>query len=406
MGKRGISVFLMCILLFGCSRYQPIVEEVAEGRDVIEIVRLENGHYQMLVNQQPYVIKGACYTPVPIGKSHLFNYMCDPNKPWITDGKLMEEMGINTIRLYTPGDELDFCKSMIEDLYYIYGIRTILGHDLGFWNYPLANYTDADFIEEVTEDVLNVVEHFKDTPGLLMWNLGNENNYSFDGRLNPWSSPEIDALESFGERRDTRARIYYSFVNDIAKKIKEIDPYHPAALSNGETVGLEIAADYCPDIDLIGCIVYRGKVFGSFFKEVQRKFDIAVALMEFGCDAYNAFKEKEDQNSQAKFLKSQWLDIDNNLAGSEGIGNCLGGVIFEWTDEWWKTSDSDRDSWLVHDTIATWGMGAYSFDAEAGKNMNEEWFGIVALSSELENGLNKRMPRKAYYILKELWKTE
>jgi hypothetical protein len=37
--------------------------------------------------------------------------------------------------------------------------------------------------------------------------------------------------------------------------------------------------------------------------------------------------------------------------------------------------------------------------------MNEEWFGIVALSEELENGLNKRIPRKAYYVIREFWKT-
>ena len=36
--------------------------------------------------------------------------------------------------------------------------------------------------------------------------------------------------------------------------------------------------------------------------------------------------------------------------------------------------------------------------------MNEEWFGIVALSEELENGLQKRIPRKAYYVVREFWK--
>jgi len=36
--------------------------------------------------------------------------------------------------------------------------------------------------------------------------------------------------------------------------------------------------------------------------------------------------------------------------------------------------------------------------------MNEEWFGIVALSEEQELGLNKRLPRKAYYVLREFWK--
>ena len=37
-------------------------------------------------------------------------------------------------------------------------------------------------------------------------------------------------------------------------------------------------------------------------------------------------------------------------------------------------------------------------------NMNEEHFGIVALSEELESGLNKRIPKKSYYVIREFWK--
>ncbi len=37
-------------------------------------------------------------------------------------------------------------------------------------------------------------------------------------------------------------------------------------------------------------------------------------------------------------------------------------------------------------------------------NMNEEWFGIVALSPQEEPGLNIRSPRKAYYTIRDFWK--
>lgn len=399
--KRLLAVIFIFLLLFGCVQVRPKAKKPSPDEFIIK--KLENGHYQMLVNKKPFMVKGVCYAPVAIGKSHLTNFMSDPNKPWVIDGKLMKEMGVNTVRIYQPGDEIGCCKQMIEDLYKLYGIRTILGHNLGFWDYPPPNYADEEFKKYITDEVLKTVTYFKDTPGLLMWILGNENNYSFDGRLNPWSSPEIDQLPSFGEQRDARAKIYYSFVNELAKKIKQIDPRHPVVLGNGETIGLKTAAEYCLDVDLMGCIVYRGEVFGNFFKEIKRKFDKPVILTEFGCDAYNAFTQEEDQKNQAKFIKNQWLDIEKNSAGGEGIGNCLGGTIFEWTDEWWKTSECDRNSWLVHDTTASWGVGAYYFDAKVGKNMNEEWFGIVAISPELENGVNKRVPRKAYYVLKELW---
>jgi hypothetical protein len=396
---RKIGIILIFLLIAGCSLIKP------EPKGKVLIKKLKNGNFQMLVDKKPFIVKGVCYAPVPIGQQGvLYNFICDPKKPWMLDGKLMKDMGVNTIRLYHSGDEESFCREMISDLYNTYGIRTILGNSLGFWDYPPPNYADPVFRKEITDKVLKTVEYFKDTPGLLIWNLGNENNYSFDGRINPWSSDEIDAMQSFGEKRDARAKIYYSFVNELAKKIKEIDPLHPVALGNGETVGLKIAAENCPDIDMVGCIVYRGKVFGNFFKEVKRQFDRPVILTEFGCDAYNMVKKQEDQQSQAKFLKSQWLDIEENMPGGQGAGNCLGGVVFEWSDEWWKSSESDRDSWLVHDNVAAWGMGSYDFDAKADKNMNEEWFGVVAVDPELDaNGLNKRIPRKAYYVLRKLW---
>jgi hypothetical protein len=38
-------------------------------------------------------------------------------------------------------------------------------------------------------------------------------------------------------------------------------------------------------------------------------------------------------------------------------------------------------------------------------NMNEEWFGIVGLSGDKkEFGLDKRIPKKSFYIIRQLWK--
>jgi hypothetical protein len=85
----------------------------------------------------------------------------------------------------------------------------------------------------------------------------------------------------------------------------------------------------------------------------------------------------------------------------------LGGTVFEWTDEWWKHDQNNPESWKVHDTESNWSNGSYYFDIQAPKNMNmnEEWFGIVALSEEQkEFGLDKRIPRKSYYVVRKFWK--
>lgn len=134
---------------------------------------------------RPFIVKGVCYNPIPIGKNHEYDWWSDPHKPWITDGKLMREMGVNTVRIYQAGKNAEAVKKVIRDLYQLYGIRTILGHWLGFWEYPCPFYGDEGFREEIKKEVLEMVNLYKDEPGVLLWVLGNENNYSCLGRVNP-----------------------------------------------------------------------------------------------------------------------------------------------------------------------------------------------------------------------------
>jgi len=373
----------------------------------VYIKKLPDSRYQLIVKNKPYIVKGVCYNPVPICKNHEYDWWSDPNKPWIRDGKLMKEMGINTIRIYQAGENSEAVKKVIKDLYELYGIRTILGHWLGFWEYPCPFYGDKDFQDRIKKEVLDLVNLYKDEPGILMWILGNENNYSCFGLVNKWSNPEIDKEPDPQKQKAMRAKIYYSYINDIARSIHAVDSNHPVALGNGELIGMEFAKEACPDIDLVACIIYRGRTFGNLFNSLKATFDKPLILSEFGADAYDAYLKKEDQNMQAFFLESQWRQIYQNLADNkEGVGNCIGGTMFEWTDEWWKHTEYDPQSWCVHDTEAGWSNGSYYFDIKApsNMNMNEEWFGIVALSEQLENGINKRIPRKAYYVLREFWK--
>ena len=380
----------------------------AAKKPKVYIKKLKNSHYQLIVDGKPFIIKGVCYSPIPIGQDYSYNFAADPNQPWLVDGKLMQAAGINTIRFYKCEKNCSNTKKLINDLYRLYGIRTIIGHWLGFWDYPGPFYADADFREKIKKDVLETVAFYKDEPGILFWVLGNENNYSFAGTVQPWSSQEIDKEPDAQKQSIMRAKIYYSFVNELAKEIHRIDPDHPVALGNGELVGLDYANQYSPDVDIVACIIYRGKSFGNIFESLRRTFDKPILLAEFGADCYDANLKKEDQEMQAYFLLSQWRQIYENLADNKerASGNCIGGTMFEWTDEWWKHNESDPEGWKIHDTESNWSNGSYYFDIEVpgNKNMNEEWFGIVSVSEELENGLNKRSLRKAYYSIRDFWK--
>lgn len=373
----------------------------------VKVKKTKDNRFQLFVAGRPYFIKGVCYNPAPIGDGYDYDLGLDKDEPWELDGKLMRQIGVNTVRLYRDSVNPAGLKKAIHTLYEKYGIRTALGHWLGFWEYPQPCYSSAEFRAGIKKEVLDMVKTYKGEKGILCWILGNENNYSFSGRVNPWACPEADNAE-VSERANIRAKVYYSFVNEIAREIHKIDPDHPVVLGNGELGFLDVADKFSPDVDIVGVLMYRGKTFGNVFNGLRKMFDKPLVLIEFGADSYNSFKKAEDEGMQSFFLESQWKEIFKNSGfGKEGAGNCLGGFIFEWSDEWWKHNPDSPGNWKAHDSDAGWSQGAYYLDnkAENNLNMNEEWFGIVSILEQKEGALNKRVPRAAYHMLKKLWES-
>lgn len=369
-------------------------------------VEKKDDGYRLLVDGKPFVVRGVCYSPVPVGKDYEHNFWGDAGKPWLLDGQLMKQMGVNTVRFYRLGKNPLEVRRLVDDLYRRSGIRSLMGTYLGFWNWPPPNYTDDEFRDKVRTETLEMVRLYKDSPGVLGWVLGNENNYSFDREVQRWSSDAIDALPDDDSRRKEKARIYYSFVNELAKEIKKIDPNHPVVMGVGETASLQLAAPVAPDVDILGLLAYRGPGFGNLFRQVKEKFDRPVLMIEFGADSFNASTREPDETNQAEFLKLQWQDIERNFAGGKGAGNSLGGTIFEWTDEWWKGNENIPSTWSVHDEAGHWQNTSYHFDAYGADkmNMNEEWWGIVSLDPKKRaKGVHGRVPKESYSVLKELW---
>jgi len=74
---------------------------------------------------------------------------------------------------------------------------------------------------------------------------------------------------------------------------------------------------------------------------------------------------------------------------------CIGGTVFEFTDEWWK----DTDPWS-HDNY-----GGYTTNTHPDGFSNEEYWGLISLSPDTDNdGLDEWTPRKAFYTMKNLFK--
>ena len=316
---------------------------------------------------------------------------------------LLNNMGVNVIRQYTGVPAL-----LIKYIYENYGIYTVLNHSFGrygltldgVWT-PVTVYSEARTQKLLMSEIDNLIKDYKNTPGLLMYLLGNENNYGLF-----WAGAETEDFPDDEEQKkfigEKRGRPMYRLMNEAAKKIKAADSSHPVAICNGDVLFIDIIAEECKDVDVYGVNMYRGKSFGNAFQVVKDKLNKPIMFTEFGADAFNAMTNKEDQTSQAFYLVQNWKEIYENAAGLGKAGNSIGGFTFQFSDGWWKFGFNDRKNADAHDNDAGWSNGGYYKDFKQGvNNMNEEWFGICAKGATDPRGLYQLYPRAAYYALKE-----
>lgn len=387
------------------------------GRGRVRLVQYDNNHWQLLVDSAPYVVRAIAYHSTKIGltpddgslgvhkdwmladhdKNNQLdgpyqawvdanrNNKQDKNEPVVGDFKLLKDMGVNTIRLYHHG----WNKQALKDLYDNYGIRVVMGDYLGAytmgsgaeWNAG-TDYSDPAQQQQMMASVRSMVETYKDEPYIVFWVLGNENNYA--NANNAHRNPEA----------------YYSFLNKVALMIKSIDPDHPVAICNGDLLFLDQAAKHAPDIDIYGANAYRGlHGFGnSLWQDAAEFWGKPVFITEYGCPAYHHRRSREEaERLQAEYHRGNWQDIEWNLGGGPGVGNALGGTIFEWIDEWWKAGPPPQYNPSIQDITGQFGgpfPDGWSY---------EEWFGLVSQGDGKHSPFMRQL-RPSYFVYKdELW---
>ncbi len=384
--------FLIVISGFSCS-----TDPVSEVRVV------SDGQGQRLqVNGEDYMIFGMNWDYFPIGTNYSYNLWSQSDEIILSalanEMPLLKNMGVNTIRQYSH-----IPPRWVQFIYEEYGIFTVLNHSFARYGLELngqwvgkVNYSDLTVRQIVLDEVSEMVESFHEVPGVLMWLLGNENNFGLF-----WEGGETENLPE-GESVETyRARHLYSLFNEAISAIHELDDKRPVAIANGDLLFLDIIAEEIENLDVFGTNVYRGLSFDDLFQAVDQKLGIPVMLTEFGADAFHAIEMQEDQASQARYLLENWHEIYTQSSGQGKLGNAIGGFTFQFSDGWWKHGQqTNLDS---HDTHASWSNGGYSHDFVPGNNnMNEEWFGICAKGPSDSLGLYDLIPRTAYYTLQEI----
>lgn len=246
------------------------------------------------------------------------------------------------------------------------------------------------------EEARRLVKVYDKTPGLLLYLLGNENNYGLF-----WQGAETEDIPVEDRKSTIQAKHLYKVFNEATVEMKKLGASCPIAICNGDLLFLDIIAKECKDVDILGINCYRGESFGDLFSRVKKEYGKPVLFTEFGSDAYNASTQSEAQKEQADILLRNWAEIYLNAAGVGNNGNSLGGFTFQFTDGWWKFMQNSNLT--VHDTNASWANGGYLFDyVEGENNMNEEWFGICAKGKPDSRGIYENYPRAAYYVLKDV----
>ena len=379
------------------------------GGPKYELIQYENRHWQMRVDGKPIVIKCVAYAPTVIGQSpdkgtlkdwtfeddnnngkidgpydawvdENLNNKKDHNEKDIGDFQLLKDMGANSIRIYHHANNKN--KELYRRLYEDYGIMLLMGDFLGAYAtgsgatwHDGTDYSNPTHRQNMKDSVRKMLEEYKDEPYVIMWVLGNETNY---GVANNAKKDPVS---------------YYKFVNEVVRMIKEIDPTRPVALCSGDVLFLDIFAEHCPAVDIYGTNSYRGEQgFGmGVWGSIKRLCDKAALITEYGCPAYQKGKPREmSEVDQAKYHQGEWEDIFYNSAGY-GAGNSIGGIIFEYLDEWWKAYEPD-----THDRD-----GLYTGPFPGGM-VYEEWFGIVGQGDGSKSPYMRQL-RESYFLYKRIW---
>jgi len=296
------------------------------------------------VNGVEYFIKGICYDPVPIGKkTRNFNTIDK-------DLSLMKEAGINTIRVYSPIDDL-YILNKIDKA----GIKLItsFGYNQDGY-YDILNGTYIDYINK-----------YKDHNAILLWELGNEYNYHPE-----WFNMDIDN--------------WYLAMDNAAKKIKQIDKNHPVSTAHGEIPNRK-AMEMGKNIDIWGINVYRWDNPTSLIEEWEKVSDLPMYFSETGSDSYmtkdnNGFKKGINEDAQA-------MANHNIISNTFKMKDKLTGIIiFQFVDGLWKAGNPEKQD------IGGWAPDSTGVPYDG--SPNEEFWGIVDIN---------RNKKKTFDVIKEFF---
>jgi len=313
---------------------------------------------RLLVENKPFQIRGVGYEPYAIGTGP--GWRPKDDAVYRRDFPLLAKMHANTIRTWGQVDA-NLLHVATDN-----GLKVIAG----YWVPYEANFADGTTRAKLIADFRKYVATYKSSPAMLMWSLGNEQNYQ-NGNSAAW----------------------YSLVNELAWAAydQEGARYHPVTTPNGEIGNLGDPTKETDDasltyLDAFGVNIYRGSSFYSLFQDYKSKSGKALWVSEYGVDSYDQRISSENQDLQAAWDVKLWKEIDAARAIA------MGGTLMSFCDQWWKNGSPDEHN-----------PGGPKMNSDADGIADEEYWGIVSIARNPQGGVDVLTPRKVYYALQSAW---
>ncbi|MFA6420077.1 MAG: glycoside hydrolase family 2 TIM barrel-domain containing protein, partial [archaeon] len=326
---------------------------------------------KLFVDGNQFTVKAVGYAPTPIGNSPDYGYDVTIHSDLrARDFPLIRAMNANSIRTWGKVNSASFLTDAWNNG--VSPIRIIMG----YWMGPEKDYQNVVTRQAILTDFNNYVKLYKNYPAVLVWAIGNEENYFY------------------GSSSSQKHAAYFSLVNEMAKNayLIEGDSYHPVVAVSLEmpgqfnSVGSSVGGSddqSIPFVDIWGLNNYPGLTFGDWFNLFSTKTEKPLLITEYGIDAFDNNSKTEYEITQANWIKAEWREI-------EASAYTIGGSLMEYCDEWWKSGGASQQD-----------NGGYPTTTHPDGYANEEWWGVVRIGINPTGGIDLMTPRQAYYMLQQ-----
>ena len=287
--KKVFLYIILCVFMlvgFGIKSKEYGMNEKSPLPAKVTLVNT-NGNYNLLVNGEPFYIKGA---GLEFGKiSSLAKHKGNSFRTWRT------ENGKQT------GKE-------VLDEAHKYGLMVTMGIEVARERHGF-DYNDEVAVKEQFERIKKEVIALKDHPALLIWAIGNELNL-----------------------RATNPKVWDA-VNDISKMIHQVDPNHltTTTLAGISQKEVDFIKERCSDIDVLSVQLY-GKI--NELPQMIKNFgwEGPYIVTEWGATGHwevpkTSWDAPIEENSTVKasnYLKRYQVAIEADKA------KCIGSYVFLW----------------------------------------------------------------------------